>query len=64
MHYYTVNNVLAFDLPFVCMAKALNILWQKFTLGVKKISGIRNGMEIYFINQKIKIVNIKKCRGI
>lgn len=38
MHYYTVNNDLAFDLPFVCPTKALNILWQKLrsTLGVKK----------------------------
>lgn len=38
MHYYTVNNDLAFDLPFVCTAKAFNILWQKLksTLDVKK----------------------------
>lgn len=64
MHYYTVNNDLAFDLPFVCPAKALNILWQKLrsTLGVKKISGIRNGTEIYFINQKNKNSKYKEVQ--
>lgn len=64
MHYYSVNNDLAFDLPFVCTAKAFNILWQKLksTLDVKKISGIRNGMEIYYINQKNKNSKFKEVQ--